>query len=375
MLKGIHLTLLIGPGVPVPVPQTVLDALTSVQIVTSAGAASGFELQFTLSNQSPLHTLFLLAGGAPFPILRVIIVVTVNGIPEVLMDGVMTHHQVVPGSDSGHSTLTVQGKDLSAVMSLIDFSGIPYPAMPPEARVLLVLAKYAVLGIVPLVIPSVFTDVPIPVERIPRQQGKDLGYIQQLADEAGYVFFITPGPAPGVSTAYWGPDIKVGIPQPALNSNMDAFTNVESLSFSYNSEEKTLPIVFIQNAITKAPIPIPIPDVSLLNPPLGLIPAIPKSIDLISNTAKLSPIQAILRGLSQAARSSDVVTGNGNLDVLRYGRVLKARQLVGVRGVGPAFDGLYYVKSATHSIKRGEYKESFTLSRNGLLSTVPVVPA
>ena len=39
----------------------------------------------------------------------------------------------------------------------------------------------------------------------------------------------------------------------------------------------------------------------------------------------------------------------------------KPRQLVGVRGAGPAFDGLYYVKSVTHNIKRGEYKQSFTL--------------
>ena len=37
MLKGIHLTLMIGPAVPVPVPQVVLDALTSVQVITTAG--------------------------------------------------------------------------------------------------------------------------------------------------------------------------------------------------------------------------------------------------------------------------------------------------------------------------------------------------
>ena len=41
--------------------------------------------------------------------------------------------------------------------------------------------------------------------------------------------------------------------------------------------------------------------------------------------------------------------------------------------VGPAFDGLYYVKSVTHKIKRGEYKQNFKLSRNGLVSTVPTV--
>jgi len=70
---------------------------------------------------------------------------------------------------------------------------------------------------------------------------------------------------------------------------------------------------------------------------------------------------------------AESVTGEGSLDVTRYGGILKARQLVGVRGVGPAFDGLYYVKSVTHKIKRGDYKQNFKLSRNGLVSTVPAV--
>jgi hypothetical protein len=377
MLKGFYLTLLIGPVVPVPVPQSVLDALTGVQITSSAepGTPSGFQLTFSLSTQSPLHTLFLLSAGSQLPIVRVILIATVNGVPDVLMDGVVTKQDVSPGSDPGHSTLTVTGVDLTALMNLIDFSGIPYPAMPAEARVLLILAKYAMFGIIPLVIPSIMIDVPIPTDRIPKHKGTDLQYVNKLADEVGYIFYISPGPAPGANVAYWGPEIKVGVPQPALNINMDAHTNVESLSFSFDTEHKTLPVIFIVNQQTHVPIPIPIPDITPLNPPLGLIPPIPKKIEYMSETAKLTPIQAVLIGLTKAARSSDAVTGNGTLDVLRYGRILKSRQLVGVRGVGLAFDGLYYVKSVTHNIKPGEYKQSFTLTRNGLISTVPKVPA
>lgn len=374
MLKGMHLTLLIGPAVPVPVPRVVLDALTAVEVTTSAGSASGFQLTFTLSNRSPLETLFLLSGGAAIPLIRVIIVVTLNGMPEVLMDGVMTNHQIAPGGDGGHATLTVTGEDLTRVMDYIDFSGVPYPAMPVEARVALIVAKYAAFGLAPLVVPSVLVDVPIPVDRIPRQAGTDLAYVRQLADEAGYVFYVEPGPAPGASLAYWGPEIKVGAPQPALNLDMDAYTNVESLTFTFDNTARALPVLFVQNQATKVPIPIPVPDVGLLDPPLSLIPPIPNRIEPITGLAKLSPIQAALRGLARAARSSDAVTGTGTLDVLRYGRILKARRLVGVRGAGMAFDGLYYVKSVTHGIKRGEFKQRFTLSRNGLVSTLPRVP-
>jgi len=377
MNKSFYLTLMVGPMVPVPVPQVVLDALTGVQVTSTAerNTPSGFQLTFTLSNRSPLQTLFLLAGGAMPPVLRVILVVTIGGAPEVLIDGVVTRTDISPGSAGSQSTLTVTGSDLSAVMDLIDFDGFPFPAMPPEARVLIMIAKYAMFGVIPLVIPSVLIDIPIPVKEIPRQVGTDLQYTRQLAEDVGYVFYFKPGPVPGTSFAYWGPEIKIGVPQPALNVDMGPHTNVESLSFNFNAENAELPILLIYNQETKVPIPIPVPAITPLNPPLGLIPPLPKRIKWIEGTGKLSPIRAALIGLAKAAETADAVSGSGSLDVLRYGRPLRARELVGVRGAGTAFDGLHYVKSVTHDIKKGEYKQSFNLSRNGLISTLPRVPA
>ena len=76
------------------------------------------------------------------------------------------------------------------------------------------LLKYAIFGVIPLVIPSVLLFVPLPIDQIPSQQGTDLEYIRSLADQAGYVFYLDPGPIPGVSKAYWGPQIKVGTRSP-----------------------------------------------------------------------------------------------------------------------------------------------------------------
>ena len=375
MLKGVQMTLMIGPVVPQPVSREVLDALQSVEVTVRAREASGFSLAFTLSTRSPLHTMFLLSGGAAVPLMRVIIVATVNSTPNVLIDGVMTHHEITPGADKRHATLNIMGEDLTKVMDYIDFSGIPFPAMPVEARVALVLAKYAMFGVIPKVIPSIMFDLPLPTKRIPHQCGKDLEYIRKQADETGYVFYLDPGPQPGMSVAYWGPEIKVGAPQPALNVDMDAHTNVEDLSFRFNSENRKLPLITIQNEETKAPIKIPVPDITPLNPPLALFPPIYKDVEPLEMSAKLSPVQAVLIGLAKAARSADAVTGSGTLNVTRYGRLLRARELVGVRGAGTAFDGLYYVDEVKHSIKRGEYKQSFTLVRNGLVSTLQKVPA
>lgn len=377
MVKGIDLTLMIGPLVPIRAPRAVVDALTSVEVTVDDTGPSVFQLSFNLSNKSPLHTLFLLTGGSPLLFMRVVIVVTVNGTPDVIMDGVITNHEIVPGTDASHPTLAITGEDLTAVMNQQDFSGFPFPASPAEARVALLLAKYAFLGVIPLIVPSILIDVPLPTSSIPGQRGTDLGYIKALADRVGYVFYLDPGPAPGLNKAYWGPQIKLGVPQPALNIDMDAHTNVESLSFSFDSQKNRIPTVFIYNEQTKVIFTIPIPPITPLNPPLGLVQPLPTNLGdlrpVSDNLAKRSIPQAILIGLAKAARWAEAVTGQGTLNVVRYGRTLKARQLVGVRGAGPAFDGLHYVTSVTHQIKRGEYKQSFKLSRNGLLPTVPRV--
>ena len=372
--QPVRLQLFAGPLVAVPAPKVVIDALREVTVESGSGMTqSGFELVFDVPKRSPLTTLFLLSGGASIPILRIVIAVTVGGSTIVLSDGVMTHHEVQTSGQT--ATLRIKGKDLTALMDIIDLDGIPYPAMPSTVRVLTALAKYAAIGLIPAVIPAIVDDIPIPVERIPRHQGTDYAYVKALAEQAGYVFYIDPGPVPGVSKAYWGPEIRVGMPQPALNGGLDGpHDNVTALDFTFDKEKKELPIVFIQEPYSKAPIPIPIPDVTPLNPPLGVVPPIPPKITFLKDTAKLGPATALMRGISYASQHSDSVFGTGQLDVVRYGHVLRSRGLVGVRGAGDAYDGLYYVTTVTHRLKRGSFTQSFGLARNALLSTLPVVP-
>jgi hypothetical protein len=107
---------------------------------------------------------------------------------------------------------------------------------------------------------------------------------------------------------------------------------------------------------------------------LGLISTPLSNITMMKETAKMNPMQAISAGLNKAKESQDAVSADGSLDVLRYGRPLKARGLVGVRGAGIAYDGLYYVNSVTSTLKRGEFKQRFNLTRNGIVSIAPRVP-
>lgn len=375
MASPLYLSLFAGPVEAIPVPKPLIDALTSVEITESATGRSGFQITFTLANDSILQTFLLLTASAPIPVLRVILIATFGGLPQVVMDGIIQHHEVVPDAMQGSAQLIVTGQDLSSLMDLIDFSGLPYPGMSSDIRVLTILAKYAAFGIIPEVLPVLVPDIPIPLEQTPSQQKTDLAYIQQLAREVGYIFYIAPGPLPGMNQAYWGPQLRVGIPQPSLNVNMDSWTNVESLNFRYQPQSSVTPIVWIQESTTKAILPIAIPPVTPFNPPLGLVVPTPQQFEPLTETAKLTPGLALMQGMARAVETADVVSGSGTLDVLRYGQILRARSLVGVRGAGPAFDGMHYVDSTTHKIKPGEYKQSFVLKRNALISNLPLVPA
>jgi hypothetical protein len=373
LADGVRLSIYVGPLVPVPVPREVLDSLTSVSVTVPTSGPSVFELSFEINRRSPLYTIFLLTSGSLPPILRVVLVAIVNGSPEVLIDGVVTKHDLSPG-EGGRSTLRVTGEDLSRVMDYIPFDGFPYPGMPPEARVLICLAKYAFLGVIPKIIPSVLIDVPIPTSRIPLHEGTDLAYMKTLADDVGYMFYMEPGPAPGTSFGYWGPLVKFGVPQPALNVDMDAHTNVDSLTFGINTEARATPVLWVEEPFSHIPLPIPVPNLNPLAPPLGLIPLLSKRMEPVLGAASLSTPAAIMKAFAQDAQTQGGVTASGSLHVQRYGQLLKSRSLVGVRGAGTAFDGLYYVESVTHSIKRGEYTQSFHLNRGEVVSVTPSVP-
>ena len=189
------------------------------------------------------------------------------------------------------------------------------------------------------------------------------------------MFYIDPGPVPGTSKAYWGPEIRIGTPQPALDLSLDGpHNNVESLSFTFDKERKELPIVFIQEPLSKVPIPIPIPDVTPLNPPLGVLGPLPAEDHLPQGHRQAQPDRRRHEGHRLRRAALGLGVRLRSLDVARYGHVLRSRGLVGVRGAGEAFDGLHYVTSVTSSLKRGEFTQSFSLARNALLSTLPEVP-
>lgn len=380
MILGIHLTLLIGPVVPVPAPLPVAEALESVEVTHNDEGRSGFQLTFQIGRSGPwdLVDYPLLRNPLVRPFSRVILLVLFNVTPRVLMDGFITNVQVAPGAEPGAGRLTVTGEDVTVMMDM-EKKTREHPAQDETviaSKILLSYMQYLLLP--PLVVPPLVIDPPVPVERTPAQSSTDLEYLNEMAGRHGHVFFVTPGPAPGQNLAHWGPPPRGTVPQRALSTNMGPATNVRSMSFQYNALAPTLVAGQIQDRLTNQTVPFRSLPLST-RVPLASLPALPLNLPNVrttrlENSQGLSYVQAMARAQSVTTRSTDnVVTASGDLDALRYGEILRPRGIVGVRGAGFSYDGFYYVKRVTHKIRRGEYMQAFTLTREGTGALSPVV--
>ena len=377
-LLGVHLTMLIGPSVPVPAPMMLGEALHSVEVTHNDSGASGFQITFRVGRTGPTDLLDFALAGNPLlrPFNRVVLIATFNAVPRVLMDGMITEQQLSPSNDPGQATLSLTGEDLSVMLDMQERS-VEHPAQDETVIANKILLGYAQYGLIPMVLPPPTLDVPLPVERTPVQQGTDLAYLREMAARYGYVFHITPGPAPLTNTAYWGPPIRAGIPQRALSVNMGPETNVEQINFRHNGLAPALSEGQVQDRVSNQTLPVMTP--LSTRPPLASQPAWLANQPNVRRTqfrdSGLSAAQAFARAQGETdASMDDVLVASGDLDALKYGDLLKPRALVGLRGVGFRHDGLYYVKSVTHRIQPGDYRQSFTLTREGQGSTLPVLP-
>lgn len=364
---GIRLILWMGQTVPMPASYDIMNALTRVHLQTDEKEGDGFQISFTLGKDKT-GSYSLLSSGALDPDSRVVVGVLLGASLVPLIDGVIYHQQVQPSSEPGMSMLTVSGRDISVMLDLEE-KDEQFNNQSDSIIVTNILMKYAQYVAPAQIMPT--TDFPIETERIPSQHETDLKFIKRLADRNGFVFYIEPMTM-GVNGAYWGPENRLSIPQPALTMNMGASTNVRALDFADDALAPTGTSGSFVEPFSKTSIPIPLLP-SLRMPPLSASPRQAKRTSRVRCTARQNPGLAATTALAQTMRASEPLEARGELDTVQYGHVLRPRRLVGVRGAGRLHDGNYRVVNVTHDIERGRYTQSFTLKREGTGSLAPVV--
>ena len=375
---GVRLTVLAGPTIPLPLPGPVVARLRSAVVTETDEERSVFTLTFDAGRSGPLAALDtpLLQQSPIATNARVVLVVTFGALPAVLFDGIVTNVELTLGDRPGTATLTVTGEDLSLLLDREE-RDTEHPALDDYPQVLAILAPYAAKGLLPMAFPPLDMDPPLPIERVPGQHDTDLRHLVMLAERHGYTAYVLPGPAPGTSSFYWGPPVRVGLPQRAISVDLGPETNV------------TAPPRFRQDALAPVAVEgqvqdprtgraIPVRAAASLRPPLAALPLWALHAGDVRKRrlreSGTSTVGAFARAQAQVDRASDAVVGEGELDAARYGGILRPRGLVGLRGAGWSHDGLWYVRRVEHQLAPGRYRQRFTVAREGYGATVPVVP-
>jgi hypothetical protein len=377
-ILGVRLNLLIGrEPFAAPAPPSVLEALADVEVTHSDRERSGFRLTFAIGRSGPLDFLdFDLVGS---PLLqeksRVVLTVLFNITPRVIMDGIVTRRDLVPGDAPGEARLVLSGHDLSLVLDR-EHKTVEHPAQDETVIVNKIAGSYARYGLVPKVVPPTVIDPPIPIERTPQQACTDWGYLQRMAKRFGYVTYVEPGPAPLTNTLYWGPPVRPDLPQKPLNVNLGPITNVINVSAAADALATTLVETKVKDPRTGQDVPVLA--AFSTRPPLGLLQTALLDLGSLRKvrmpTSGLSPTRAMAwaQGLLDAS-TDDSITVSGTLDSVKYNDVLRAGRHVDLRGVGFQFDGTYLTRSVTHQVTRGAYTQDFSLSRAELGARSPLV--
>ncbi len=375
--KGITLTLRLGKEKTAPASRLLIESIESIEVTHRDEGRSGFQIVFRVGRvgATDLKNYQLIKNPLLTPSNRLILSLALKAKTYLLMDGIITHQQFSPSMEPGGSTFTITGEDISVMMDRVEG---PVEHREEDEKVIVerLLGAYSRYGIKSEVIKPPLS-APSGNDRIPVKQGTDLEQIQLLAKRNGYVFYVTPGPQVEQNIVYWGPPKKPKeTPQRALTTNMGAFSNLESISFQHNALSPTTVSGRVQDRRTNQIQTLNIP--SSERPPLSASPSIDNEACVRRMTFQQTGhtmVEARVRAQSTTNRSVDsTVTATGEVDTVRYGTLLKIRQLVGLRGMGYSYDGLYYVKQVTHKLRKGEYKQSFTITREGIGTTVEQLP-
>lgn len=367
-----------------PASPALTEAFRSAQIQASDRDPTTFSMTFQLKRTELGADYELLLGSTFAAYSRVCLTANTAKQNYVLLDGLITSTELTQGSGNTPDTIVVQGRDLTAAMDLHEKS-IPWPCMNDSAIVLALLAQYAIYGMVPITVPTVFSASQGPGEVTQQQRGTDYQHISSLASRNGYIFRVIPGNAPGLNYAYFGPSLRnvqrfVASVCPTLNVASFPMGNVESIKFRTNHEAPTMYGGMVMDVVDQTSALMPIASIpGLLLPPFAQVPAIIQNMPWthfkLMEESTVDPIQGMVLAQGRSDTTSEkTVEANGTVDVERYGGVLTAPGIVSVRGAGHTNDGKYLITGVSSDITPEHFKQTFTLNREGVGSTIAAVP-
>ncbi|MGH7391908.1 MAG: phage late control D family protein [Candidatus Rokuibacteriota bacterium] len=287
---------------------------------------------------------------------------------DVIMDGYITHAGVGAEAQGGKVTMEIRGADASYVMHLEEKCKVwkekTYEAIAEE-----IIKSYGLKAVLPEGGAAAGNGTPPPSVT---QRGTDHRFLRELARRKGYEFYVRGG------DAHFHPADLAGTPQKVIAAEFGNETNCAGLSLEMDGTRPTEivmsrldPLAGVMQTVTA---------ISSELEPLGTRDigdmrgfGIPSTLAFVRNqgAATEADMTDFTRGVLR--RHGWWVSARGSVNGLVYGRVLRSRKLVTIKGYGPTYNGNYYVRKVTHKLEPRSYVMEFEAARNrvGKLGTEP----
>lgn len=198
------------------------------------------------------------------------------------------------------------------------------------------------------------------------QRGTDHAFLRELARRRGYEFFVQGG------TAFFRPPELTGTPQKLIAVNFGDETNCSQFQIQADGTAPTVATIQFLDPMTGAVGESRLEQSDLVA--LGTTPLsdlrgainMPQTLQRPRRLGTMDQARADAYTAGLMRRNAWWVVANGRLNGLRYGQVLRSRKLVTVKGVGPTYNGSFYVRKVHHELTMRTYEMDFELVRNAV---------
>jgi uncharacterized protein len=198
------------------------------------------------------------------------------------------------------------------------------------------------------------------------QRATDHAFLRELARRKGYEFFVQGG------TGLFRPPPLDGTPQKLIAVNFGEETNCTQFRVEADGTAPTVATAMFIDPMTGAVEdsrkersdlrPLGTDTLDAMRGAVG----VPQTVHVCKRLGCVNKAAADDYTLGLLRRSGWWVTASGRLNGLRYGRVLRSRKLVTIKGGGPTYNGMYYVRRVKHELTMRTYEMDFEAVRNAV---------
>jgi len=343
-----------------PAAPDLLAAVLGIEVEDHAELASMLRLRIA-AGQAPDGADWRFVGDPLFARLaNVRLSVTIgSGDAELIFDGYIVETGADIEHDPGASVVEVVAMDATVLMDLEE----KVRAWPNESDSGVVEAIFGEYGLTPDVEATEPTREEDDVVAI--QRATDMQYVRELARRNGFECYVDV--ASGSAEGHFHAPRLDEEPQGVLSVRSGAASNVDAFSVRYDMIAPTAASAAALGALDLSDQTAEIESANLTALGSDAVHDAGNGRAVLLSRTGLVDTAALERAAQGVVdRSSWAIRATGELGTITYGKVLRAKRPVSVRGVGQVFSGIYYVEKVLHVIDGDGYRQRFALRRNAI---------